>query len=181
MVSLRYLIMPTMIQLTCAECSKEFEIQLREYNNGKKRFGQTDSDFCCSLSCRAIKTNRENPTKQVPPVQWGNQHGRKGDFTLQLGRIRNRAKKKQLGFNLTEDFLQELWAKQKGLCAISDVPLQKRLRETDALTPFTVSIDQIECGKGYTKDNVQLTCYSANVARNSFSIEEIKAFFNAVK
>ena len=40
--------------------------------------------------------------------------------------------------------------------------------------PSGYSIDRIDNTKGYTVDNIQLVCYSANLARNSFTIQTIQ-------
>lgn len=46
--------------------------------------------------------------------------------------------------------------------------------------PKCASVDRIDNAKGYTFDNVQLVCYSANLARNSFTIETIRDFFHEI-
>ena len=98
-------------------------------------------------------------------------------FRNLLHKIRNRKYKS----DLTLDNLKLIWEKQNGKCAITG--LQMILPETTSSTnvgPKCVSIDRIDNSKGYSIDNIQLVCYSANLARNIFTVESIKDFFNEI-
>jgi hypothetical protein len=89
-------------------------------------------------------------------------------YVIQLGK--QRAKKKNIAFNLDLPFLLALWEKQNGECAYSGVPLEYRDNH-----PHTVSLDRIDSSKEYTEDNVQLVCTIVNYIKQRF---EEKAFFN---
>jgi hypothetical protein len=66
----------------------------------------------------------------------------------------------------------ELWNKQNGLCAISKIPMTY---EIDSGRIYTnVSIDQIEQGKGYTEDNVQLVCMAVNQLKSDWDMNTVK-------
>jgi hypothetical protein len=66
----------------------------------------------------------------------------------------------------------KLWNKQNGLCAISKIPMTY---EMDAGRVYTnVSIDQIEQGKGYTEDNVQLVCMAVNQLKSDWDMNTVK-------
>jgi hypothetical protein len=54
---------------------------------------------------------------------------------------KDRAIKKSLEFNITVDYLLEIWNKQKGLCAISGIQMTCLLDEGRIFS--NVSIDQI--------------------------------------
>ncbi len=64
---------------------------------------------------------------------------------------------------LSSDFLYELWIKQKGLCAISKVPLTHMLGQGRVST--NASIDRICPNKGYTESNIQLVCCRVNTMK----------------
>lgn len=62
-----------------------------------------------------------------------------------LSTLRYRARKKGWDFNITAEFLWDLFKKQNGKCAISGLNI---------ILDKTASIDRIDSFKGYTQDNV---------------------------
>lgn len=91
---------------------------------------------------------------------------------------RTRAAKLHLEFDLDLVFLINLNTKQAGLCAVSGIPLawdkvsrckgQQRICSTDR-----VSVDRINCHRGYTKDNVRLVTETINRMRGRLSDDEL--------
>lgn len=59
--------------------------------------------------------------------------------------------------------LKELWAQQRGLCALSRLPM---IWVKGSL--LTVSVDRIDNNVGYHRDNIQLVCRWVNVAKGPF-------------
>ena len=83
-----------------------------------------------------------------------------------------RAKRKGIPCTITKEFILNLWNKQNGLCAISKIPMTY---EMDAGRVYTnISIDQIEQGKGYTEDNVQLVCMAVNQLKSDWDMDTVK-------
>lgn len=80
---------------------------------------------------------------------------------------RNRSTRKGMDFDITTDYLLELWERQNGTCFYTGVPMTIDRNDNNAL-----SIDRIDSSKGYTRDNVVLVCSSINVMKNSHSIDE---------
>lgn len=72
-------------------------------------------------------------------------------------------------FGLNLEILLEIYEKQSGLCAVSKVKLSHSLTNPWA----NVSIDRIDCNKGYLPDNIRLVCSAVNVMRNRMSDEEL--------
>lgn len=62
--------------------------------------------------------------------------------------------------------LFDLWDKQNGKCAYSGLPLSIETNH-----PEIVSLDRIDSGLGYTKDNLQLLAWSVNKMKQEFSEE----------
>lgn len=70
---------------------------------------------------------------------------------------------------IKEDELIDLWHRQKGLCAISNMPMAHEFKN-----PCAVSIDRIDSELGYTLNNTQLVCQWVNFAKNSFQDDQIR-------
>ena len=66
-------------------------------------------------------------------------------------------------------YLERLWRRQSGRCALTGAPLQIR-------GPFGVTIDRINPARGYTKRNVKLVGRSANAAKHDMTPAEFRQF-----
>ena len=97
----------------------------------------------------------------------------RGKCTQHCASAKQRAKKQGLAFNLTSSFLEELWNKQGGKCAITGIEFD--LKGTCALTGSGAAVDKIDPMKGYTQDNVQLLCSWVNTMKSAHSMDEFKA------
>ena len=75
--------------------------------------------------------------------------------------------------NLTVDDINEMFKNQNGLCHWFKVPL---IPSNNKKHPQQPSLDRIDRNKGYTKDNVVLSCYSANIGRNETDVNEWEKF-----
>ena len=87
---------------------------------------------------------------------------------------RSRALNSNIEFNITFEYIKELWNEQKGICALSNVPMTYLLKE--GRTPTNVSIDKIDRTKGYIKDNIQLVCMACNQIKSDLTEEEMYNF-----
>lgn len=167
----------------CKHCSTNFLVPLKEYNRQTKKGRHEDSWFC-SRSCHrswnntnnyVMTENKLNHLKKIRGCVKRPGPAKKGKYTQHLNKARNR---KGHDFDLDEKYLQYLWDDQEGLCALTRKPLLLREGQKGELTPYTASVDRIDNNKGYIKGNVQWVCYSANLAKQRFSDEEIKEFFS---
>ena len=70
--------------------------------------------------------------------------------------------------NLTIDDINHMFEKQNGLCYWFKIPL---IPSNNLKHPQQPSLDRLDRKKGYTKNNVVLTCYSANIGRNENDLE----------
>jgi hypothetical protein len=88
-----------------------------------------------------------------------------------LSRLRDDKRKKKVEIDLA--FLIDLWNKQKGLCAITQVPMtfQRVERKHNA---FNGSLDRIDSAKDYTKENVQWVCWNVNRMKGEHSLEDLQ-------
>jgi isochorismate synthase EntC len=83
------------------------------------------------------------------------------------------AKKHSTQVEIDEKFILELFEKQNKKCYWFDVPLMPSEVEK---YPFQPSLDRLNRKLGYTKENVVLTCYTANIGRNISSTELFQEF-----
>ncbi len=138
-----------------AEANKEY---LKNYNknwlqSNKELYRKTKSTYYSSIKGRLVDLNRI---------------------------VRRRAKNKNINFDLSTEFLCSLWEKQKGLCAITKLPLiiSKQTNNNKA-QPYTPSIDRIDPKSGYLKNNVRLVCYAVNCCLHDFGLEIFHCIANA--
>ena len=97
-----------------------------------------------------------------------------------LSSAKSRAKKNNLEFNLTEEYIYQLWNIQKGLCAISGIPLTSNYG--DGVIETNASIDRTDSNIGYIVGNVQLTCQAVNRMKGTMNNEQLLFFCeNVVK
>jgi hypothetical protein len=82
-----------------------------------------------------------------------------GNFSLYYNRLLYAVGKRREF--LTRDMLLDLHKKQRGLCAISGVPLTCNLKRGE-ICHTNAQIDQIKPQGGYTPDNIQLVCGIVN-------------------
>jgi hypothetical protein len=78
------------------------------------------------------------------------------------------SKHRNIENTLTVDDINEMFENQKGLCYWFKIPL---IPSNKSNHPQQPSIDRLDRNKGYTKDNVVLCCYSANIGRNENDLE----------
>ena len=83
------------------------------------------------------------------------------------------SKHRKVENTLTVQDINEMFDKQNGLCYWFNVPL---IPSNDSKHPQQPSLDRLDRTKGYTLDNVVLTCYSANIGRNETSVEDWEKF-----
>lgn len=100
-----------------------------------------------SCGCQSMKGNEHPYWKGVGEFS-------KTHFTA----IKNSSIRRKMEFNLTMDYLWDLFLKQKRTCAISGTELQfgtyAVVRDKENRMP-TASLDRIDSTKGYVKGNVQ--------------------------
>jgi hypothetical protein len=75
--------------------------------------------------------------------------------------------------SLTINDINEIYKSQKGMCYWFGVPL---IPSKTKKHPQQPSLDRLDRSKGYTKENVVLCCYSANIGRNENDLEVWKNF-----
>ena len=111
------------------------------------------------------KTERDRKTRANWPEERIEQELRKRGFRG----ARYRAKKKGLPFNLTLDYVKEIWP-DDNKCRVFGTPF---VRGKGTQCPTSPSIDRIEPAKGYTIGNVQVISRRANLIKNDATAAEV--------
>jgi len=88
------------------------------------------------------------------------------------------SKRRNIEHTITIDDLQEIYEKQNGLCYWFGVPLTPSPKHKYPLQP---SLDRLDRTKGYTKDNIVICCYTANIGRNENDLETWLEFLDILK
>ena len=79
-----------------------------------------------------------------------------------VGQAKSNAKKTGREFDITGEEVYELWQRQHGLCALTNIPMQHH----PAYSDMNASMDRIDGSIGYVIDNVQLVCWRINEMKN---------------
>lgn len=124
--------------------------------------------------CSKCRTRQSNDTKKKFSEEKALTHILQMRFLC----AKERAKKKNLPFDLTKKYLKELWDRQNGKCAVSGIEMTYSLCE--GRTPTNVSIDQINPNNGYTKGNIQLVCMAVNQIKSDLQMDDVYRFCKAI-
>jgi hypothetical protein len=90
--------------------------------------------------------------------------------------LKSAAKKKGLPFDLSWEYLVALYNFQNGLCFYTDEPFQ--MVRGRGHSKQSLSVDKISPELGYTRENVVLCTYKANVVKNDLTLDEIRRWLS---
>ena len=173
----------------CKKCAKK----VNDINAAKKQQYVQDNLWTCSACNITLPLNTNNFHRRKDSIT-GFQHRCKKclykDSSRYIRKInkdnlfyylkdryfgaKNRSTKKNISFDLTIEFLENLWNKQKGFCAISKIQMTHSILQGKLRT--NASIDKINPELGYTQDNVQLVCNTINMMKSDMSMSELIHF-----
>jgi hypothetical protein len=74
----------------------------------------------------------------------------------------------------------QLWEKQKGRCAVTNLPMELTAGTRKKKNYFRVSIDRINNDIGYTKENVQFVCFAVNQMKSDLTVDEFKFWIQTI-
>lgn len=155
-----------LITLKCDCCGKEFEKPVSEYKRNTK-FGRANY---CSRACSGKMCNKNNRQKGNPSVLIPS--NRRDQYTPFRYYFRN-ARKRFKDFDLSLEYLKQLWDEQKGICPYTGIHLQLAEYKANHNDPiYTASLDRIDSSKGYIKGNVQFISTAINYMKNNMSHED---------
>jgi hypothetical protein len=126
------------------------------------------NSITCSRKCAAIHRGNQKKDKYI-----NNPNLKERPFiNRKVEGAYKRAKEKNMEYNLTPDFIYNLYLKQNKKCALTNKQLT--FINKKGRIPTNLSIDRIDSSKGYTEDNVQLVCSVVNLMKLDLEINEFK-------
>jgi hypothetical protein len=143
----------------CPCCDKKFEVDSKI-----QRF--------CNPKCKGAykyKTEKVTTESQYEEIS--------GNWSRYLSRLLYAAGRKR--DNLTREDLLAVLERQNYCCAISGLPLTCQLKLGTRVWS-NASVDRIEAGGSYSKENIQLVCRSVNSWRSDMPLDLFKEVCKAV-
>ena len=168
----------TITRGSCRKCSTHYKtLSQSDTNNALGVYKNTVGKWCSTCS----KCGKEQPYTRVDHARQSAKAGKlcrqcahyenktrpslyKGFLLVHIDVFQKTAVGRGLSWKLDPDDVVDLWESQKGLCALSGLPMQKN--------PKTWSIDRIDNDRGYTKENIHLVLTHVNMMKGKYSIEE---------
>lgn len=160
------------IIIQCQNCSKSFEKPLNEYTRRIKN----NSPMYCSRRCSGQKniSNFGEKRNTLPPV--GKYKANPFKYYLRNCKRRNRQE-----FDLSLDYLEEVWNNQEGICPYTKINLllnTHSYRNPDIR--YVASLDRIDNSKGYIKGNVQFVSLAINYMKSNLTHDETMEFLKHI-
>jgi hypothetical protein len=130
----------------------------------------------CTLKITREYKRQKRQDKNFKKIESGKQKERR--LRLWQNTLKHDSKNRGVEHNITVDDINEIFERQNGLCFWFGVPL---IPSDKTKHPQQPSLDRLDRSKGYTKENVVLCCYSANIGRNENDVETWKNFLGLLK
>jgi hypothetical protein len=91
--------------------------------------------------------------------------------------LQRKCKRKNLEFNLTKEWLYELYEKQNGKCYFTDIEIKHNLgcHQYDS-----ISVERLDPNLGYIKSNVVLSSFAVNSFKGMMTENEFKIFLEKI-
>lgn len=169
-----------MIELKCPECGNPFSRPLKEHRRSLKL---KRPEFC-SPTCSTTRRNLELPADAWTKIYKIKRHAgnRLDDYSpFRTYLNRGRASIKEHRNELDVMYLKELWEHQKGVCPYTGIKMILQKTTADKVrSPKKASLDRIDSSRGYLKGNVEFVCCAINLAKNSFTRDQMKEFLHSI-
>lgn len=177
------------IVLECFWCKQEFNRIKSEHTRNEKKNRKTFCNATCQTRYYNSIRDKNQCRKNFAPIKnWIAKNGypikkdEYSDFRRLLSITKNRATKGKKDFNLTLEYLKQVWENQKSICPYTGwkLSLDRDSEKISTWNRYKASIDRIDSSKGYVEGNIQYVCFMANIAKNTFTEEELLIFCKAV-
>lgn len=139
--------------------------------NGHVKYFKCKCNLCGTISTKSVSDINKNKScsRKCIDKSGSNNPAWRGVGELsqnKFGLIERQAKSRNIPFNLTIEFLWQLYQKQNGTCAISGIfiSLPKKYKQLG-----TASLDRIDSSIGYIESNVQWVHKDINISKHKLS------------
>ena len=88
------------------------------------------------------------------------------------------ARKQKFEINISADWIEEKL--KKGTCELTGLPFDFSPSKNTYLNKYAPSLDRIDSGRGYTKDNVRVVLCAVNIALGQYTDEEMLPILKAM-
>lgn len=97
------------------------------------------------------------------------------DFLTKIHRgAASGAQARKLEFEIDLDDVAKCYFGQRGLCAISGVPMTYSPMIGSKTAKSNISIDRVNSDAGYLPSNIQLVCYAINIMKSDMLLDELR-------
>lgn len=150
--------------LLCYSCKEYKPLDCFDRNPGKWFRAEKDTRCKeCKKKAYLRRKEKNRGSKDLNRLLYERFHG-----------LKDRSNKKNIDCNIDLQYLHELWDKQKGLCALSGIPMAYYF--DSGRVPTNLSVDRIDSSLGYIKGNIQLVCMAVNQMKSDLTVEQLKYF-----
>lgn len=154
--------------LLCYSCKEYKPLDCFDRNPGKWFRAEKDTRCKeCKKKAYLRRKEKNRGSKDLNRLLYERFHG-----------LKDRSDKKNIDCNIDLQYLHELWDKQKGLCALSGIPMTYYF--DSGRVPTNLSVDRIDSSLGYIKGNIQLVCMAVNQMKNGLTVEQLKYFCKSI-
>ena len=163
---------------TCTKCGTT-KLLSEFYSNKNASDGRKSECKQCSISEGKLwrKNNKDQVVSNSKRYYIDNkekvrasQYDRYSNMPLQkrfIQLIKSAVARKNKKCFITVEHLNDVWQRQKGLCAYTKLPLTSEGHQLN-----TVSLDRVDSSKDYTVDNIQLVCVPINYMKRDQTEEQ---------
>ena len=131
--------------------------------------------ICCGVEFETLINKKVSCTRACSQKQRNRIYGDKYTYKYRSASARNflssLSKKKANRRNLSVDFLNALYLKQDGKCAISG--REMTYASGEGRVPTNISIDRIDSNIGYEESNIQLVCIQVNKMKAELNLMDL--------
>ncbi len=168
-----------LVTFTCDNCGKEAQKPLSEYTRNQK-LGR--HNFCSRRCCIIYNNKHHIPSeKQIENRKNIGKYSdnKKDEYSKFRYTFRN-ARKRYKEFNLTLDYLKEVWEKQNGICPYTGLHLILPSYTSSCDIIYRASLDRIDSSLGYIIGNVQFVSTPINFMKSTMSDLQTKQFLKQI-
>lgn len=149
------------VWLCKCDCGKETNVRISKLKNGTTK------------SCGCLKNKNLTYSKQKGSAH-GNWKGYKDISMSFYNRMKQTAEQRGIDFNVSIEYLWELFEKQKGYCSYTGnkitLPINVRQLRGEG-NEMIASLDRIDNSKGYVEGNLQWLCKRINYMKHTMNDE----------